>query len=173
MNRRDRLNLYKEMHYFELNQREKLITSLAIPFGIASLLFGLVAYYVDGFPSPRASTEATIFVVMFVLGTSALLVSLLFLVKALLAHKYHYLADAVKMETHHKALVAFCAQAARKPADADGLFEDVLLVRLSTVVASNSRMNGRRGSFRQQGIILLLVAGFFLVACVLPYKALG
>lgn len=102
-----KLELAKEMYYFELEQREKLNTRIATPMAIITLLLGLAVFYFKGIKDIELTIWGWSFYVIYTIYVIFILVAIVLVFKAYYNYKYAYLPEPEDIESDIDEIVKY------------------------------------------------------------------
>ena len=97
---------YKELYLFELQRKNDLTNSLAIPIGIVSIIAGALFYIISQISYPFSSIEM-LEVILFVISTFLLSTSIYLLIKSYFNYAYGYIPTAQQIEQWRSQLVRY------------------------------------------------------------------
>lgn len=103
----ERLNLYKQMYYFELEQKEKINSRISIPLGVIVVLIGGMGYffkYINKMPNEIWVGYYKISLFSFGL---LIICSILFVIRAYYGYEYMYVSIPCKLEENYTKLVDY------------------------------------------------------------------
>lgn len=84
--------LLKEMYYFEVERKNKLSTSLSIPIGILTFIFGIITFFLRNISCLGYNGWVIIFFcIFFILTIISLVCAIVFLIRSFYKYKYKYL----------------------------------------------------------------------------------
>ncbi|MGQ7279984.1 hypothetical protein ACT91Q_18730 [Brevibacillus thermoruber] len=103
----DRHELYKEMYYYELEQKEKINNRLGILIGILPVLFGAGFYCLENSDQVNLGNWTTIFYIILSLFLLSLVLTTIYIIRTYLGYKYRYLSLPSDIEQYLHALRGF------------------------------------------------------------------
>ena len=165
MNQKERLDLYKELYFFEWQRKELIAGGVgALPATLTFILSGAVVYYLNNLPA-GSGVSSVVFWVTFVVGSACLLVSCVCFAMVMLRAERAYLAPYDEIEKYHRKLEEYNdASSTGQKNVVDQKFERTLLDQFCHCAAKNHRLNNRKAGLKGIGISFLLGSLVFLVA---------
>jgi len=94
----------KHIYYSELERKEKIYSSLNLPAGVISLLFGVAIYYAQNIVLTNLNSYKILFLTFSILFLISLIVSVYFLLKVLYKYTYSYLPTPITLENYTSEL---------------------------------------------------------------------
>ncbi|MDD4753362.1 MAG: hypothetical protein PHT78_08975 [Desulfitobacteriaceae bacterium] len=99
--------LFKEMYYHEIDQKEKLNTRITIPFGFITILGGLGAYYASNISNLMLCTALYFFIICISIYAFNLVLSIYYLWHAYTGYDYDYLPFPQPIEENFKYWIQY------------------------------------------------------------------
>jgi hypothetical protein len=169
------MEFFKEQYKAEIERKDTLTNSMAIPVGVLTVLGGLL-----GFLSREFSYEPTnisrIFVAMLIVSALLFLASIVLLFCAYSGYTYSYLPTAKELKKYFDDFSAYLKQA-KSPTESDEAlaqrakqqFEDMLERRYIDAVTDNSGNNDKKSGYIHWANTCLISALAAALLAVIPF----
>ncbi|MCI0426595.1 MAG: hypothetical protein L0Z46_01100 [Nitrospiraceae bacterium] len=163
------LDLYKEMYYFELQRRNHLISSLALPVGVITILAGGLFYYLQRLPSLSFDPWVVAFFALLAFGGISLAVAIICLALAAQSYEYGYIPTPSEIEGYRRALIQYYEENPGVSPGLDQDFHTFICSRLLEHTERNTRTNDIRSGYLSIGLGGIVAATLFLAVTILPF----
>lgn len=160
-----RIELYKEQYFFELERREKILSRLSLPLAGIIAVGGLLAFMLND-SAPIASNWRIVFWTLFIVSVTALLVSTVLVQSVAWSfRKTCYVAEPVLMEEYlAKLRVSYPNNTPAHQQLIGSTFDDYVLGTFSRAATYNSRQNdplSKRQFYAGIALMLGVFSGLF------------
>jgi hypothetical protein len=104
------IELFKEMYYHELAQKENINNRISIPLGILTLLIGVASYYINSIYNLTINTWFYIFISVLVVYSILIIICIYLLYKAYYGYEYTYISTAKVIDEHTEYYINYYDQ---------------------------------------------------------------
>lgn len=141
---KERLELYKEKYYFELERKDSLNSGMVIPGGIIGFLLGIAGYFYQrvGMMEPGFWRGAVF--VLIVINIITLIIAIAHLVIAYFNYVYKHMPTSKEMEKYWDTLKSYYDEHESAEGDLDSRFMTFLLDSYNTCDEINTNNNDRK-----------------------------
>lgn len=115
---------FRALYFSEIERKQHLTNALTVPTGIATILGGIIAYYVRTFKWQDIDATGVIFVVLLFVSILMLGLMIYHLGKSYRRKPYSYLAYANELKAHYDLLIAEAGESPTARALAESLLRD-------------------------------------------------
>lgn len=165
------LHLFGKMYYWELERKDKLNMSLALPGGIIVLIVSVIVYFLKSIPLNREGTITIIFFEALILLVISSLISIYFLVRAYFGHKIGFIFTTQEISDYHSELTDYYTSISSNSVEdlvLDDLSEE-LLSQYSIYTDANINTNDRKSGFLHKSIVMLICSLILLLITSVPF----
>lgn len=158
---RERLELYKQRYYFELERKDRLGSMITIPSGIATLLFGTLTYLLSKTSLIPTRALGILFFLAVVLLFFFLVIAVYFLILSIYGYTYCYMPSSEIIEDYWNELANYYNQYIEVKGDEYSHFINYLIETYCECNKNNILNNERKASLifkANKFIVLALIA---------------
>ncbi|MEW4231518.1 hypothetical protein [Priestia megaterium] len=173
-----KLELAKEMYYFELEQREKLNTRTATPMAIITLLLGLAVFYFKGVKDIELNGWGWAFFTVYSVYIIFIFIAIVLVFKAYYNYKYSYLPKPEIIEKDINKIVAYYNSNYDRYFSNEGPkqdliekdIDDALYSYYKKATTTNIEMNEKKFRYLRLTGNFLLITLLFGGLSIIPYQ---
>ncbi len=168
----DRLALFKEHYFFELDRKHKLTTACSVPLGLLAISGGAAAFYLKGVTDSGTHLSPVAAVLLLHALIAAIICAIpgiWFLVRAYHGHTYKYLPTPTDVNTYHKGLVKFHQESGGTGSEADEELSEFLLNEYAKCAHNNTLINDARSAYLHSANGLIIAVGVIALVSAFPY----
>lgn len=171
-------SLFKELYYFEIEQKEKINAQLGIPLTVLVLLIGVIAYYFKKL-SIFLNFDVLSLSFLFLLGVTIIFViaDIYFLFRVFFGYKYNYLPSSSNLDDYVESLKTYYKDAYFSKLGQDEIDrqidEDVdsFLSRCyKKCLDGNIYNNARKSKYLYKSCFSLVFIVVFIILSSIPYS---
>ena len=171
-------DIFKEMYYYELEQKEKINNRITIPMAIIAFLIGLAVYYFQSLENIRTSVWGYTFFVIYGIYVLLILIAIWFVFKAYYNYKYSYLPGPDVIENDIKRIISYYEINYEQYFKEKGLKQDLIEQDIEDIfynyyknsINKNIPMNESKLKLLRNTGNTLLLALFFAAVSIIPYQ---
>ncbi|MCI4058986.1 hypothetical protein MMK25_24305 [Bacillus cereus] len=173
-----KIDLFKDMYYYELEQKEKINNRITIPIAIITLLVGLAVYYFKGLPNIETNFWGCIFFVIYGIYILLIFVSIWFIFKAYYNYKYSYLPTPEVIEGDINKIITYYDENYEEFFKETGSKQELIERDIDETVSSyyikatssNIPHNESKLKLLRYAGNTLIIAVFFAAVSIVPYQ---
>lgn len=144
----DRLDLYREQYYFELERKDRLTSRLSFPSGIVTVLAGALGYFLTLSEQAPPGFVGVLFAYMVTAMAMALASTVFCLMMAYRDHRYGYLPNAQEVEKYWNALAQHYKETTDGAKTSEERFSEALVTWYCQAHARTAESNKVRTHWR-------------------------
>lgn len=163
METQERLKLYQQTYFFELERLAKLNSSITIPTGIVTILSGLAAYFFKSNVLPTGFI-CVVFGVAFIVLSIALAYAIYSIIRSYYGHRYEYMPTSKDVEKYWNQISQYHRDYPNAESTPEERFSNFLINHLTKCNFINTANNERKSSFLHKAkgaIIIALISSSF------------
>lgn len=160
---------FRALYFSEIERKQHLTNALTVPTGIATILGGIIAYYVRTFDWQDVDAIGVVFIVLLFVSVLLLGLMIYHLGKSYRRKPYSYLAYANELKAHYDMLVAEAGEAPTAKALAESIFEEHVNNQLAAYAMSNANHNEQREADLVRSHRYMVATLIFLALCAIPF----
>lgn len=104
---KERLQMYREMYYYELDMKERINSRVSIPLGIITLLASAAFCFIkDFFNIPKSSLKVVCFILL-ILYIIFLIASIVSIIYSYYGYEYHYLPKPQEIDNYIEEIKSY------------------------------------------------------------------
>jgi hypothetical protein len=169
------MEFLKEQYKSEIERKDTLTNSMAIPVGVLTVLGGLLGFLSRDF-SYGPTNISLAFVAVLTISSLLFLISIVLLFCAYHGYSYSYLPTAEELKKYFDALSAYLRQA-KSSSDSDDVvaqritqrFNDMLERRYIDAITVNAGNNDRKSGYLHRANTCLIAALAAALVAVIPF----
>lgn len=142
----DRLSIYKEQYYFELQRKDHLGKELTLPVGVITLLIGAESYFTGKIDSLHPSVPHAIYGVLLILISLSIARAIYFLIRSNYGHIYEYFPTSRQTENYYRQLETYCEENGKK-SDIEPSFVKYLIDTYNKCNERNTMNNDKKSAY--------------------------
>lgn len=160
---------FRALYFSEIERKHHLTNALTVPTGIATILGGVIAYYVRSFDWQDIDVIGIVFVVLLIVSILLLGLMIYHLGKSYRRKPYSYLAYANELKAHHDMLIAEAGEVPAARVLAESLFEEHVNNQLAQYAMSNANHNEQREANLTTAHRFMVATLVALALCAVPF----
>ena len=164
----DRLSIYKEQYYYELQRKDSLARELTLPVGIITFLIGAVTYFTGKLDKLHPSVPGALYVTLLLFIGVSILFAIYYLIRTNYGHYYEYVPTSRETENYYKQLEDYY-KGLKQDSEIQPSFEKYLIDTYSKCNERNIMSNERKSAYlhnaRTAIVIALISSVITLFAC--------
>lgn len=161
--------LFKEMYYHEIQQKEAINNRISIPVSICSLLAGGFLYYAINIKEVYINQMGIIFRILFGLFTISLLITLYFLFRAYYGYKYGYISFPSDIHYYANELEQYYTNELDKESLVSNDIELFLYDLYKDTTENNKIQNAKKTDYLRLSSIFLIITLVIGMFSIVPY----
>lgn len=173
-----KVELIKEMSYFELEQKEKINNRITIPLAIITILIGLAVFYFKGLEHIETNVWGYTFFAIYGIYVMLIVASIVLLFRAYYDYKYSYLPSPQEVEKDMVEIEKYYDDNYQQYFQSKGTKEELLEKDIERIIHSyylkatkkNIPMNERKFKLLRYAGKTLFYAVFFAALSIIPYQ---
>jgi hypothetical protein len=174
----DRFEFYKDLYDREYDRKQELTDNVATPFGVLTVIGGILAYYFQSFKF--SDIHSTWSAILFVSAMVPLAYAVYFFAWGMWflartfryrfakGQAYHALSHAAQLLSYQEGLLTYYRENGESDETAKKEFEEFLINRLSAHAMTNGIINDSRGEDLDWAKRCVLISLVFVVICAVP-----
>lgn len=165
-----RLDFERQHYYFELQRKDRLSTSVSIPLGILTALFGAATYFFNKIENFSSGVGCLIFGIAVLLMFFALIYATYCLVKSYWAYKYKCIPTSKEIEDYLTELNKYYNTYPDAPGSVEEKYEEFLLNYFIETNEANIRNNDTKSSYLHKVTSTLILALILSAILIIPLQ---
>jgi hypothetical protein len=162
----DIFDFFKRQYYFEINRKQELLSSMAIPILILSAVGGMVGYYLNNFIYKQQILN--IFFLFFILVTVFFFIlASIFLTRSYLGYSYKYIPFSNELLKYFNDLQTYYKNKGTNKSMED--FENNMIEIFAHNTKKNTWNNDSKSEFFYKSMKFSICAFFSAVFCFIPF----